>query len=72
MFLAEFVGSGSQPFPCLGRNTVLINVIIKKKSAKSVLIDIFCVWNIGYPGDRLLQSLQRRWTREVVDMGRFQ
>ena len=32
-----------------------------------------CVWNFGYLGDiRLLESLQRRWPREVVGMGRFQ
>ena len=27
----------------------------------------WCVWNV-----RVLKSLQKRWTREVVDMGRFQ
>ena len=31
------------------------------------------VWNIGYLGViRLLESLQRRWTVEVVGLGRFQ
>ena len=29
-----------------------------------------CVWNVGYLGDmRLLESLQRRWTREIEGVG---
>ena len=35
------------------------------------LIMDFCsnVWNVGYSGDiRLLESVQRRWTKEVADV----
>ena len=32
-----------------------------------------CVWNVGYVGDvRLVESLQRRWTREVLGFERVQ
>ena len=34
----------------------------------------FCsnVWNVGYLGDiRLLESVQRRWTREIADVSQL-
>ena len=36
-----------------------------------LIIDIFSsVWNVGYLGDvRLLESIQRRWSQPVADIG---